>query len=107
MVEFWQGEFWDERKTATELKAPEDYFMHIAKANQFGYFAADYRNGGTETNKYIVEQFVKHRGNAVLEVRMLPQSVRPMIPAARSAAEMKLPNGMALDPADLLVGKNW
>lgn len=111
MVDFWQGEFWDERKTATSIEAPPDYFMNLAEANGFGYFAVDYRTGDSGIRKYVnthvLKKFVKYTGNAVLEVRMLPQSVRPMIPAAKSAAEMKLPNGMELDPADLLVGKNW
>lgn len=107
MVDFWQEEFWEQRKTATNIEAPADYFKHIALANQFGYFSADYTAGTTEINQHALKKFVRHKGNAVLEVKMLPQSVRPMIPAAKSAAEMKLPNGMALDPADLLVGKNW
>ena len=107
MVDFWQGEFYDERKTATEIRAPDEYFMHIAHANQFEYFVVDYKGGSPKMSKDVLENFVKHRGNAVLEVRMQPQSVRPMVPAAKSAAEMKLPNGMTLDPADLLVGKNW
>lgn len=107
MVDFWQGEFWDERKTATTIEAPRDYFMHIASASQFQYFVVDYIKENAETNRYVLEHFVKYRGNAVLEVRMLPQSVRPMVPAAKSVIEMKLPNGMTLDPADLHVGKNW
>ncbi|MBI2650607.1 hypothetical protein HYX04_04800 [Candidatus Woesearchaeota archaeon] len=107
MVDFWQDEFWEQRKTATAIEAPDEYFKHIALASQFKYFVVDYRNGNTGSNRAISEDFVKYRGNALLEVKMLPQSVRPMIPAAKSALEMKLPNGMKLDPTDLLVGKNW
>ncbi len=116
MVDFWQGEFWDERKTATALDVPDRYFKKIAEANGFGYFMVNYMPGSKYSsfwryslgrNMDTLEKFVKYRGNAVLEVRMLPQSVRPMVPAAKSVAEIRLPYDLTLDPADLLVGKNW
>ena len=58
-----------------------------------------------EKNIPIIEEFVKYRGNSLLEVRILPQGVLPMIPSTKSVEQIRLPYGMKLDPGDLLVGK--
>lgn len=107
MVDFWQTEFWESRKTATEIRAPLRYFEKAAEQNEFAYFMADYRTNVATENRKILEYFVQHRGNAVLEVRMLPESVRPLIPAGKGVQSVRLNHSKELDPADLMVGKNW
>lgn len=108
MVDHWQGQFWKGNKVATQLDMPERYFLNMANQNEFRYFMVDHVKdvkGNNEENTSALEKFVKYRGNALLEVRMLPQSAFPMIPSMQGVSKIILPYGMQLDPNDLLVGK--
>ena len=114
MVEFWQDRHWDGRKTATQLRLPKNYFWNLAIAHEFSPFTVDYKKDSTgkkevdlEWNRKIIEEFVRYKGNALLEVRLAPHNVLPMIPAAQSVAEIVLPKGQKLDPNDLTIGRNW
>ena len=106
MVDHWQDQFWNSNKTASDLDLPLKYFENMASQNEFKYFLVDYLNGNSDNNISVIENFVKHRGNALLEVRMFPEPVLPMIPSMKSIDKMRLPNGNILDKEDLLIGKN-
>ena len=108
MVRTWQNNMFKERIHATDLSdmIPPEYFEGQARSTRFEYFKADYVNRGVD-NRRIIEQFVKHRGNAILEVVILPAEPLPMTPGAKSVKDSILPYGQRIDPADLMVGKNW
>ncbi|MBI2107737.1 thiamine pyrophosphate-binding protein, partial [Candidatus Woesearchaeota archaeon] len=106
MVGFWQNRFYRERKAYSELRMPQEYFKHIALANEFAYFTANFIDGNPEQNAQILDSFAAYRGNALLEVRLLPTEVLPMVPSGKSAKDIILPYGMNLDENDLLVGKS-
>jgi len=106
MVRHWQNEMWQERRVASDLTdmIPPKYFRGMAYQNHFKYFRVDYRKEDSPKNFGVLEEFVKYRGNAILEVRMLPVPIEPMIPGNKYVGESLLPGGMKVDPADLLVG---
>ena len=107
MVGHWQNSMWNGRKVVSDLSelVPKNYYKYMARQNGFMYFVADYVKCDWHKNREILEQFVKYRGNALLEIRMLPEPVVPMIPGTKAVDEIILPYGMKLDPADLLIGK--
>jgi acetolactate synthase I/II/III large subunit len=109
MVRNWQSNMYGKSFNATDLSnlIPRDYFKDQARAAHFAYFSADYIDGNPFVNRAIIENFVKYRGNAILEVRMRPVEALPMTPGTKSVRDAYLPNGNKVDPADLLVGRNW
>lgn len=112
MVDHWQNSFWNGRKSASELHLPSAYFKRMSEQNEFAYFLADFlvQNEGDkkraeEFNLPVIEDFVRYRGNALLEVRLNPVPALPMIPSGKGLDSLILPAGMKLDSADLIYGK--
>jgi thiamine pyrophosphate-dependent acetolactate synthase large subunit-like protein len=104
MVDHWQNLIYRGRKTATSLEnVPPKFFKKMAEQYEFSYYMADYRNIDGIDNDRILEEFVKHRGNAVLEIRMEPIPALPMIPSMKGVADTILPYGK-ISPEDLIIG---
>ena len=101
MVDCWQAEFYEDRKAVSEIDLEEDYFSDMAKQNNMRYFVLDSKDIPSAHALSTFEEFVKYRHEAFLEIRMQPQSVKPMVPSMKGVADIILPGELKLDPSDL------
>lgn len=101
MVGLWQKKFYNGNETVSELDYPRNYFKGMADQNKMRHFVIEYRGSNGVNNDAVIEEFVKHRHDALLEVRLQAEGVYPMIPSMKSVPEMILPHGMKLDHADI------
>jgi acetolactate synthase I/II/III large subunit len=111
MVEYWQDVFYGQRKAASILNPPENYYKNIAAAYEAEHFMIDITENKTDMDGIdqkinfgairVINSFVRSNNNAVFEVRLPFEGIYPFIPPGRSVADMMINEKKRVNKEDI------